>query len=123
MRISDWSSDVCSSDLLVTHGHPVGDEVLREISNRIVRNIRGIDMACRYGGEEFVVLMPDTDIDSAEVVASRLLHAIGDKPVAVKAAVGELSVTCSIGCTSSSDQDTADTLPLGSAARRERMGH
>ncbi|WP_300299484.1 PleD family two-component system response regulator [Ferrovibrio sp.] len=91
------------------HGHPVGDEVLREVGNRIVRNIRGIDMACRYGGEEFVVLMPDTDLDSAEVVANRLLHALGDKPVATRGA-GELTVTCSIGCTSSNSSDNAETL-------------
>ncbi|HLT78919.1 MAG TPA: PleD family two-component system response regulator [Ferrovibrio sp.] len=92
-----------------THGHQAGDEVLREIGNRIVRNIRGIDMACRYGGEEFVVLMPDTDIDSAEVVANRLLQAIGGKPVPVRDA-GELTVTCSIGCTASAPGDTAESL-------------
>jgi two-component system cell cycle response regulator len=92
-----------------THGHPVGDEVLREIGNRIVRNIRGIDLACRYGGEEFVVLMPDTDLESAEVVAGRLLQAIGGKPVVTKGA-GELTVTCSIGCTSSQAGDSADSL-------------
>lgn len=92
-----------------THGHPAGDDVLREVGNRIVRNIRGIDMACRYGGEEFVVLMPDTDLESAEVVANRLLQAIGGKPVATRSA-GELTVTCSIGCTSSREGDTADSL-------------
>jgi two-component system cell cycle response regulator len=92
-----------------THGHPVGDEVLREVGNRIVRNIRGIDMACRFGGEEFVVLMPDTDLESSEVVANRLLQAIGGKPVATRGA-GDLTVTCSIGCTSSSKADSADTL-------------
>lgn len=92
-----------------THGHPVGDDVLREVGNRIVRNIRGIDMACRYGGEEFVVLMPDTDLESSEVVAQRLLQAIGGKPIATRSA-GELTVTCSIGCTSSLEGDTADSL-------------
>lgn len=93
-----------------THGHQVGDEVLRELGGRIVRNIRGIDMACRYGGEEFVVLMPDTDIDAAEIVANRLLHAIGEAPVTVKTAAGALTVTCSIGCTTSTAADTAESL-------------
>ncbi|MEK9968260.1 MAG: PleD family two-component system response regulator [Ferrovibrio sp.] len=92
-----------------THGHPVGDDVLREVGNRIVRNIRGIDMACRYGGEEFVVLMPDTDLEASEVVAQRLLQAIGTKPIPTRTA-GELTVTCSIGCTSSLEGDTADSL-------------
>ncbi len=44
-----------------THGHDSGDAVLREFSDRLRRNIRGVDLACRFGGEEFVVLMPDTD--------------------------------------------------------------
>ncbi|PJI44405.1 PleD family two-component system response regulator [Ferrovibrio sp.] len=92
-----------------THGHPAGDDVLREVGNRIVRNIRGIDMACRYGGEEFVVLMPDTDLESSEVVANRLLNAIGGKSIQTRSA-GELTVTCSIGCTSSLEGDTADSL-------------
>jgi two-component system cell cycle response regulator len=92
-----------------SHGHPIGDEVLREIGNRIVRNIRGIDMACRYGGEEFVVLMPDTDLDAAEVVANRLLQAIGGKPVTTKEGLS-LTVTCSIGCTSQGAGDTAESL-------------
>jgi two-component system cell cycle response regulator len=92
-----------------THCHPAGDDVLREVGNRIVRNIRGIDMACRYGGEEFVVLMPDTDLESSEVVANRLLQAIGTKTIATRSA-GDLTVTCSIGCTSSLEGDTADSL-------------
>jgi two-component system cell cycle response regulator len=92
-----------------THGHSAGDDVLREVGNRIVRNIRGIDMACRYGGEEFVVLMPDTDLESSEVVANRLLQAIGGKTITTRSA-GELTVTCSIGCTSSLEGDTADSL-------------
>jgi two-component system cell cycle response regulator len=92
-----------------THGHPAGDDVLREVGNRIVRNIRGIDMACRYGGEEFVVLMPDTNLEASEVVANRLLNAIGGKPMPTRSA-GEMTVTCSIGCTASLETDTADTL-------------
>src|SRR5262245_3268436 len=51
-----------------THGHDAGDDILREFSNRIRKSIRGIDLACRYGGEEFVVLMPETDLAVATAV-------------------------------------------------------
>ena len=44
-----------------THGHDGGDDVLREFARRLRKNVRGIDLACRFGGEEFVVVMPDTD--------------------------------------------------------------
>jgi len=93
-----------------THGHQVGDEVLREIGGRIVRNIRGIDMACRYGGEEFVVLMPDTSLEAARVVADRLHRAIRETPVKVTAPVGELSITCSLGLAGSLGAESPEAL-------------
>src|ERR1700744_47472 len=55
-----------------THGHDIGDEVLREFAKRIGANIRGIDLACRYGGGGVVVVMPDTDAAFAYAVAERL---------------------------------------------------
>ena len=58
-----------------TYGHDIGDEVLKEFAGRISANVRGIDLACRYGGEEFVVVMPDTD------VGLRLQHRRAPAPV------------------------------------------
>jgi two-component system cell cycle response regulator len=55
-----------------TYGHDAGDNVLREFAARLRRNTRGIDLACRLGGEEFVVIMPDTEIERAMHVAERL---------------------------------------------------
>ncbi|MGR9902788.1 diguanylate cyclase, partial [Escherichia coli] len=52
-----------------TYGHDAGDEVLREFAARVRKNVRGIDLACRLGGEEFVVIMPDTDAGVASIVA------------------------------------------------------
>ncbi len=54
------------------HGHDAGDEVIREFAKRIRKCIRNIDLACRYGGEEFVVVMPDTDVAMARLVAERI---------------------------------------------------
>ena len=80
-----------------SYGHPVGDEVLRDLSDRLQRNVRGVDLASRYGGEEFVVVLPDTDREAAMVVAERIRKAVSDVPFVVKAPVGSLKVSCSIG--------------------------
>ena len=55
-----------------TYGHDMGDQVLQEFASRISANVRGLDLACRYGGEEFVVVMPDTEISVAANIAERL---------------------------------------------------
>ena len=79
-----------------TYGHDVGDAVLKEFSVRLRRNTRGIDLACRLGGEEFVIIMPDTDLTHAYQVGERLRacvasdeFAIGDgRSIRVTASVG-----------------------------------
>jgi two-component system cell cycle response regulator len=94
-----------------THGHDIGDEVLREFANRISANIRGIDLACRYGGEEFVVVMPDTDIDFACTIAERLRHSVETTPFEISRAPNTLNVTISIGIASAlSESDNAESL-------------
>src|SRR5215813_5817439 len=80
-----------------THGHDIGDEVLREFAKRISANVRGIDLACRYGGEEFVVVMPDTDKSFALMVAERLRKSIETNPVKISRDPGALNITISIG--------------------------
>ena len=84
-----------------THGHDVGDEVLREFANRISANVRGIDLACRHGGEEFVVVMPDTDAGFAFTVAERLRQSIEATPIKISRAPNALNITVSIGIASS----------------------
>nr|WP_210316250.1 PleD family two-component system response regulator [Devosia oryzisoli] len=79
-----------------THGHDAGDVVLREFSARLKRNIRGVDLACRFGGEEFVVLMPDTDPGQAEAVAERVRQAVAERPFDISLA-RPLTITISIG--------------------------
>jgi two-component system cell cycle response regulator len=84
-----------------TYGHDVGDEVLREFAARIRSTVRGADLACRYGGEEFVVVMPDTSIEVAAGVAERLRAIIEDRPFYVRSIDRELSITASLGIATS----------------------
>ena len=90
-----------------THGHAAGDDVLREFARRLRKNVRGIDLACRYGGEEFVVVMPDTEQAVAERVAERIRQEIEMLPFGPEGAAA-LDVTVSIGVASISP--AADTL-------------
>ncbi|MCA8908702.1 MAG: PleD family two-component system response regulator [Rhodospirillaceae bacterium] len=59
-----------------TYGHQAGDEVLKEVAQRVSRNLRHFDMVARYGGEEFVVIMPDAAPEAAAMVAERLRQRI-----------------------------------------------
>ncbi|HKK14101.1 MAG TPA: GGDEF domain-containing protein [Gammaproteobacteria bacterium] len=72
-----------------THGHAMGDRVLRRLAGILRANVRAGDVAARYGGDEFVLLLSDTDTDRAETVARRLQ----DK---IKADAAELGLQCSI---------------------------
>lgn len=63
-----------------TYGHDSGDAVLRQLAERIRAAVRGADIPCRYGGEEFVVIMPDTDLDAAGIVAERIRARVAAEP-------------------------------------------
>ena len=78
-------------------GHAAGDVVLQGVAGRILTNLRGPDTAVRYGGEEFVILMPDTDHAPALAAAERLCEAISESKFAVPGSSGEVEVTVSIG--------------------------
>ncbi|GAB3386476.1 GGDEF domain-containing protein [Massilia agri] len=79
-----------------TVGHQAGDEVLREVAQRIKAELRISDALARFGGEEFVVLLIDADLESASAVADRIRASVEAQPVDV--AAGEhVSVTVSIG--------------------------
>jgi two-component system, cell cycle response regulator len=93
------------------HGHHAGDEVLKEFSQRVKRNIRGIDLACRLGGEEFVVIMPDTELERACIVGERLRISIASDTFKVGQTGPAISVTASVGVASfESPNDTCGTI-------------
>jgi diguanylate cyclase (GGDEF)-like protein len=78
------------------HGHPAGDQVLVALAQRLRMRLRASDLATRYGGEEFAVLLPHTDLASAESLAWEICRAIADEPVSL-ASGDHLSLTVSIG--------------------------
>lgn len=93
-----------------TYGHDVGDEVLREVAHRISSSLRGIDLACRFGGEEFVAAFSGADAAVALQISERLRCKIADQPFPVRTDKGPLAVTISIGVATSVAGDTAQTL-------------
>ena len=78
-------------------GHDAGDEVLREFAVRLASNVRAVDLPCRHGGEEFVVIMPDTSLSAAERIAERIRLHVSGSPFRVAGGREILSVTISIG--------------------------
>lgn len=79
------------------YGHDAGDEVLKEFAGRIRSTVRGADLACRFGGEEFVVVMPDTPAEAAAAVAERLRGMIEARPFQLRSGETPLMLTASMG--------------------------
>jgi two-component system cell cycle response regulator len=92
------------------HGHAAGDDVLREFGRRLRENIRPMDLACRYGGEEFVVIMPETTQAHAQEAGERIRQIIAETTFPI-ARGDELKVTMSGGVsTIIPSEDTMDAL-------------
>ncbi|MEO3771463.1 diguanylate cyclase [Micromonospora sp. B9E7] len=84
-------------DVNDTYGHAAGDTVLAEFARRVRGEIREVDLAFRQGGEEFVLLLPETDARGAAIVAERLGAVVRETPIAVEAYAGPVLVTVSVG--------------------------
>jgi two-component system, cell cycle response regulator len=92
-------------------GHDAGDAVLKEFAARLATNFRPVDVAARFGGEEFVVIMPDTRGDDAALVAERLRRHVASAPFIAPATRERIDVTVSVGvATSAGAEDTAEKL-------------
>ncbi len=91
------------------YGHAVGDQVLQNVAARCRQNLRDIDLLGRYGGDEFVALLPENDLNGARIAAERLRQCVAEAPVDTDR--GPLSVTISLGVAALAD-DVPDMATL-----------
>jgi two-component system cell cycle response regulator len=92
-------------------GHDAGDEVLREFAVRLATNVRAIDLPCRFGGEEFVVVMPGASLEAAARVADRIRRDIERQPFPIMGGAEGLAITVSVGVAASTGEgDTPEAL-------------
>jgi diguanylate cyclase (GGDEF)-like protein len=77
-----------------SHGHLAGDEVLREIAKRVASKLRTSDVAARFGGDEFAVLLPNTKIDKARHLAERIRKTVAIAPIEVRDGLGIVFTLC-----------------------------
>ena len=93
-----------------TYGHDAGDEVLKNFALRVKRRVRGADLMCRLGGEEFVVVMPDTKLAVAQSVGERVRAAVAALPFPIDNGERAIPVTVSIGVANSPGDESIDAL-------------
>lgn len=88
-----------------SHGHDAGDDVLKTVSLRLKMAVRGVDIVARFGGEEFVVAMPETEPGAAQRVAERIRRAIEADPILIERSGVKLAITASLGVASAAGGD------------------
>ena len=92
-------------------GHDAGDEVLVEFAVRLATNVRAVDLPCRMGGEEFVVVMPGASLEDAGRVAERIRRDVASAPFRVMGGKEQITITISIGVSATTgDGDTPEGL-------------
>ncbi len=85
-----------------TYGHLVGDDVLKTIANKFIENLRSIDLAGRWGGEEFIILLPDTTAEQAQIIIDRMRVNIENTSFTSTSPSQQFNITVSFGLADSS---------------------
>ena len=80
------------------HGHIVGDQVLAEVAHRIQENSREVDIVGRYGGEEFIILLPETSQDDALILAERIWTSLTTRPASTSKLMLPLQASLGVSC-------------------------
>lgn len=97
------------------YGHPIGDLAIQHVANAVTHEIRRLDIPCRYGGEEYAIILPSTGMGTALSVASRLRQSIVDVPIILTEG-RQLRLTASLGVASATkdyqDEITSRTLVM-----------
>jgi diguanylate cyclase (GGDEF)-like protein len=88
------------------YGHPIGDLAIQHVANAVLHSLRRLDIACRYGGEEYAIILPSTALNTAIAVAGRLRQLIVDVPLILPGG-RQLGLTASLGV-STALQDCKD---------------
>ena len=102
-----------------TYGHEAGDEVLRRLARTLESRLRGSDVVARLGGEEFVALLPDTDLNGAQSIAQALVTAMAEQQDPV---VGTITVSAGVATMRGAEDNGAAMLRRGDAALYEAKG-
>ncbi len=101
-----------------THGHDAGDEVLRSVTARIRHALRHQDIVARWGGEEFIALLPDVPMADALRIAERVRASVSSEPISVSS-TDAIQVTISVGCSEISGADWRDVIGRADQAMYE----
>jgi two-component system cell cycle response regulator len=93
-----------------TYGHQTGDEVLRKVAARMIGAVRGDDVICRLGGDEFLIVMTDTPAAAAARIVERVRSVVTETPLATRD--GSIPMSVSAGCTMRTPHDPATAEAL-----------
>ena len=99
-----------------SYGHQAGDDILKKLSERLIKEVRSVDYVCRYGGEEMAIILPETDVMDAQHTANRIKNAVSALPYDI-GNENRISVTVSIGVSNCPLHADSDTFLIAAADR------